>query len=138
MPASGNGTARVVADVVGTVASALCALHCLTVPIALVVGSLGPLMFVSDEVFHQVLLWLVVPTAAFAFSTGCLRHKDRGVFLLGVLGISFLFASFTVIHDVAGENGERAMTILAASLLITAHVRNFRLCRDDECEHDPA
>ena len=129
---------RAVADVVGAMASGLCALHCMAVPITLVLGSLGPLIFLTDERFHEVLIWLVVPTAGLALSTGCLQHRDRAVFLLGAVGLLLLLASFTGIKEIAGETGERAMTVFAASLLIAAHVRNFRLCRRGACAHLPS
>jgi hypothetical protein len=129
---------RAVADVVGAMASGLCALHCLAVPVTLVLGSLGPLIFITDEGFHEVLIWLVVPTAGLAFSAGCLQHRDRVVFLLGGVGLVLLLASFTVVNEITGEVGERVMTVFAASLLIAAHVRNFGLCRRVACVHPPS
>ena len=134
-----NGvTARSVADVVGVVGSALCALHCMIVPLSLVVGPMGPLALVEDEIFHRVMLWVVVPAAALAFSTGCLQHRDRRVSWMGGIGVVCLTASFTVLHDLLGENGERIVATASAGLLIAAHVRNFRLCRAGACAHEPA
>ena len=99
-------------------------------------GPFTPLLLIRDEGFHQAVLWVVAPAAALAFSTGCLQHKDRAVFLMGGVGMSLLFASVTFAHDLIGETGERLLTIFSASLLIAAHVRNFRLCRRDVCAHD--
>ena len=126
---------RALADVVGATASGLCALHCMSVPITLVLGSLGPLVFITDERVHDVLIWLVVPTAGIALSAGFLQHRDRAVLLCGALGLSLLLASITTVGESTGEAGERVMTVSAAALLIAAHVRNFRLCRRDACEH---
>ncbi|MEM9174382.1 MAG: MerC domain-containing protein [Myxococcota bacterium] len=135
MSESARVSTRPLADLVGIVGSTLCALHCLIVPISLVVGPIGLLSAVQDEFFHRALLFIVVPAAALAFTTGCLQHRDRRVFFLGVGGLLLLTASLTVLHDWIGENGERIAALTAAALLITAHVRNFRLCRSDDCEH---
>ena len=138
MPTTSHTAARSFADAVGIVASLACALHCVAVPLALVAGPLGSLPMASDDVFHQLLLWVVVPSAAIAFSMGCRRHRDRLVLWMGIAGLVSLIAAFTVVHELAGENGERLLATVAAGLLVTAHVRNFRLCRSDACQHDPA
>ena len=112
--------ARPLADVVGIVGSALCALHCLIVPITLLVGPIVPLGFAEDERIHQALVWIVLPAATLAFATGCLQHRDRRVFVLGMLGLALLLASITLGHDLLGENGERVIAVAAALLLIAA------------------
>ena len=127
---------RPIADVVGLTGSVLCALHCLIVPITLVFGQVGPLALVEDEFFHRVLLVVVVPSAVLAFLIGCRQHRDRAVLILGSLGLILLTAALTILHDPLGENGERVAAILASGSLIAAHVRNFRLCRRDACEHE--
>ena len=43
----------------------------------------------------------------------------------------------TVLHDVVGKSGERAATLAAAVILISAHVRNDRLCRASRCDCGP-
>ena len=39
------------------------------------------------------------------------------------------------IHALLGENGERAATLLGAGFIALAHIRNFRLCRNSDCDH---
>ena len=134
-----GSTARNVADVLGVAGSALCAVHCMIVPVALLVGVSSPIALVDDAVFHRVMLWVVVPVALFAFTSGCLQHRDRRVLWMGAVGLASLVVSFTVLHDWIGEDGERVGATLAAALLIAAHVRNYRLCRAGACAHgDPA
>ena len=133
---TGSIRIRPVADLVGLTGSALCAAHCLIVPASLVFGQIGPLARVDDDVFHGILLWVVVPAAILAFGIGCLDHKDRGVLALGAVGLVSLTAALTVLHDVLGESGERVVAIFASGLLIAAHVRNFRLCRRGRCDHE--
>ena len=38
-------------------------------------------------------------------------------------------------HELAGETGERLLTVLGAAVLSAGHIRNFRLCRRADCEH---
>ncbi len=116
--------------------SAVCALHCIGAPVLLVAGTALPASFLTDEAFHQTLLWAILPAAALAFGLGCWQHKDRWVLLLGVLGLFGLSSPVAVPHDLIGEIGERIVTVVSAGILIVAHVRNFRLCRAEGCEHE--
>ena len=126
---------RSLADGVGILGSAICAVHCMAAPVLLVAGTTLPASFLADEAFHHMLLWVILPAAVLAFGLGCWRHKDRWVFLLGALGFLGLAGS-AAIHDLAGETGERLVTVASASLLIAAHVRNFQRCNAERCEHE--
>lgn len=126
---------RPVADFVGIAGSALCALHCLIVPISMVSGQVVSAFVVDEFFFHNMLLFVLAPTAVLAFGIGCFNHKDRWVLGLGAVGLISLTAALTVLHDILGENGERTVGILASGCLIAAHWRNFRLCRDGDCQH---
>ena len=129
---------RPFADGLGVAGSAACALHCIAVPVLLVAGTAGSVPFLGDEEFHRALVMVVLPAALVAFGLGCWQHKDARVFWLGALGMAGLCASVALPHEMLGESGERALTLVSAALLITAHVRNFRLCRADDCRHEAA
>ena len=131
-----NTSARSIADVVGCTGSVICALHCLIVPISLIFGPIGQVVVMEEEVFHRVLLWVLIPAAVVAFRIGCLEHKDKWVLVLGTTGLISLTLAFTVLHESLGETAERWGAVLAAVLLIGAHVRNFRLCRSSVCDHE--
>ena len=132
-------TLRTVADAMGALGAFACALHCLLVPVLLVGGTVLPVGFFLEEGFHLAMLWLVLPAGIVAFAFGCWRHKDRLVLGLGLSGLVLILAAATVLHPIVGEVGERGLTVAAGAMLITAHVRNFRLCRkrhdDPGCEH---
>lgn len=125
---------RSAADVLGLSGSAACAIHCLLIPLLLISSTTLPVSFFTDESFHRAMLWIAIPAAILAFSLGCWRHRDRLVFILGLLGVAGLFLSAFVAHDLLGETGERVGTIASAAALVTAHVRNWRLCRTGACE----
>ena len=129
---------RTIADWLGIAASTACAVHCLLIPTLLVTGTVLPTSVLGGESFHLAMLWLILPAAIVAFGIGCWRHKDRWVLALGIMGLTGMVLSFAVLHDVAGEAGERIGTLLSASVLIAAHYRNFRLCRSSGCAHEPA
>ena len=135
-PRAGNHSVRPLADAVGVTGSVACAMRCLIVPLSLVFGQVAPTSFVDDEVFHSALLWLVIPAATLALSLGCRIHRDRTVLLLGSLGLIALTLALTVLHDLLGESEERVTAIAASMPLIAAHVRNFRLCRNDTCDQE--
>ena len=69
-----------------------------------------------------------------AFSLGCREHRDAWVLALGAIGMLGILLAATVLHDVLGESGERAATLAAAVVLISAHFRNYRLCRASRCD----
>ena len=125
-----------IADSFGIMASTVCALHCILIPVLLVSGTVLPVPFLSDESFHKAMVWLILPTALLAFSIGCWRHKDRWVLTLGLVGLTGMILSATVVHDIVGETGERVVTMLSAAILIAAHYRNFRLCRSSDCDNE--
>lgn len=122
------------ADWFGIAASTACAMHCILVPTLLITGTVLPASFLSDELFHTVMLWVIIPTALLAFAIGCALHKDRWVLALGLLGLTGMLLAVSVFHDIAGEAGERAATLISAAILIAAHYRNFRLCRSSHCD----
>ena len=127
---------QTLADGVGVVGSALCALHCLALPTMLVLGTAIPASLLDDALFHSAMLWIIFPSALCAFSLGCWIHKDATVIVLGVTGLLGISLAAFVLHDLVGESGERAMTLISASVLIGAHYRNFMLCRESCCEHE--
>ena len=131
-----EGRVSAIADWLGIAASTACAMHCILVPTLLVTGTVLPASVFSDELFHQAMIWMILPAAIVAFGIGCWRHKDRWVLALGVIGLAGMVLSFTVLHDVIGEASERIGTLLSAAILIAAHYRNFRICRSFGCTHE--
>lgn len=135
MTVLGDVRASSIADGFGIAASTVCALHCIVVPMLLVTGTLLPASLLADEAFHKAMFLFILPAAIVAFGFGCRRHRDRWVVALGVGGVLGMILSITLLHDIAGEMGERIGTVISATILIAAHYRNFRLCRSSDCTH---
>ena len=116
--------------------SAVCAIHCLSLPLLIgVFPALGTTIF-GQEAFHFWLLWLVIPFSAIALTLGCRTHKDGVVLLLGLSGLTILILAAILGHDLLGEAGERAATLAGAIVIAAGHLRNYALCRRIQCTHE--
>ena len=108
--------------------SVVCAVHCVTLPIALfMLPSLSGLWFV-DESFHIMLILVVLPISVVAVYLGCKQHRSIRVFAFAFLGLVLLILAVVLGHDLLGEFGEKALTVVAAALLTVGHIKNFRSC----------
>ena len=113
--------------------SMICVVHCLLVPIAIVmVPALGA-TFVEDEYFHYAILFLVLPTSLIALGLGCRQHGRREILLMGLAGLMVLCLILIVGEERLGETGERISTVVGSGIIALAHLRNFRLCRTVKC-----
>jgi len=117
--------------------SIICAFHCAFFPLMLAVFPSIAVLPVDDQVFHEMLVWLVLPSSVMAASLGCSRHKDRKV-LIGI-GVGLIIFVLTALfgHDHLGETGEKVAIFLAAIILAWSHWRNFSLCHKESCNHNP-
>ncbi len=121
-------------DKLAVTTSAFCAVHCLFLPLLLgVFPALGATMF-GKESFHVLLLWLVIPLSLIALTMGCRKHKNRIVAFLGLAGLAFLIGAAALGHDILGEGGERVVTLIGATAIAGAHLRNYALCRRADCD----
>lgn len=114
--------------------SAICAIHCLTLPIALAMIPSLVLLEVGDEKFHQLLIFCVLPTSLIALTMGCRRHRHWQVLGWGLVGLSILLLTAVLGHDLVGEKIEKFATLCGAMLVVMSHLMNFRRCRANDCE----
>lgn len=116
--------------------SAICAMHCAFFPLMLAVFPSIAIIPVEDQVFHEILVWLALPSSMTATYLGCSRHKDLLVLLGTGLGLATLILTAIFGHELLGEKGEKVATFLAAIILACSHWRNFSLCHKDDCRHN--
>lgn len=116
--------------------SVICAFHCAFFPFILAVFPSVTILPVDDQVFHEMLVWLVLPSSILAACLGCSRHKDR-MALLGI-GIGLVIFALTAMfgHELLGEKGEKITIFIAAIILAWSHWRNFSLCHKNSCDHN--
>ncbi len=109
----------------------ICFVHCLLVPVMLVLFPLISSIFIFKEIFHQLLLLLIIPSSAAALFLGCRKHKDFNVLFLGLSGLFILLVGAFIVT----EDYEIIPTLIGSSIMITAHIRNFKLCSKNNCKH---
>ena len=114
--------------------SGLSALHCLVMPVGIVLFPMLAASLGSDERFHLGLAVLVLPSSALALVLGCRRHRDTAVLGWGLLGLGALTGLAVWGHGLLGEAWERVASAGASAVVALGHFRNYRLCRHDACE----
>ena len=88
------------------------------------------------EKFHEMLLWAVVPMTAISLGIGCKKHKSVSTVLLGIVGLAVLIVTAMLGHDGLSETSERILTLIGATIIAIAHIRNYQLCRNAICRCD--
>ena len=68
----------------------VCAVHCLVLPVLIILLPIIATSFFAHENFHLWMLLLVLPTTGLSIFMGCRRHKDKWVAALTVAGLLFL------------------------------------------------
>lgn len=112
-------------DKIGISLSVFCMIHCLVIPVLLLVFPIvNTFGFVSSENFHWVLLTLILPIAVLSLGIGCMKHKNYSVLIVALVGIAFLIPGFN--HDY-----EKINTILGGVLVSLSHFWNYQLCHKD-------
>ncbi|MDE0821371.1 MAG: MerC domain-containing protein [Opitutales bacterium] len=116
----------------------VCGIHCLLTPLLLIAFPIIGSSFFMNEAFHMWMLIAVLPTTGLAIFLGCRRHKDFPVILLSIGGfillcIAILNHGHTHNHGNHAGHGwisrESLLTSLGGIVMVSAHIRNFRLCR---------
>ncbi|GAA5317521.1 MAG: hypothetical protein AseanaTS_27260 [Candidatus Pelagadaptatus aseana] len=114
--------------------SFVCVVHCLAVPVLLVLLPSLMAFNLGDEAFHNWLLVAVVPASVLALAMGCKKHRQLRVLMLGGLGLAILLSVPVLGHDFLGETGEKILTLVGAMIIAVGHWFNHRLCQTSQCE----
>ena len=119
-------------DVLAISLSLLCTIHCLALPLAVVLLPSLAVLPLDDEAFHFWMVIAVLPTSAYALTMGCRKHKHYHLLFLGGIGLAVLIASAFLGHDLLGEEWEKILTVAGASIIALGHLLNYRLCQHQE------
>jgi len=114
--------------------SALCLVHCLLVPSFLVFLSGYVSLSYNNELIHYVILLIAIPVSLYALITGVRNHKSYRFLYLGLTGIISFILAVTLGAQMWGEVGEKVLTTVGALLVAISHFKNYRLCREVECD----
>ena len=80
---------------------------------------------------------MAVPISVFALSIGYKAHKNLSMVVIGFLGLSILLFALFYGNILFGETGEKGLTLLGSIVVVLAHFRNLKVCKELDCEcHD--
>ena len=111
--------------------SVVCAVHCLLLPIVVLLFPAISASILGSEDFHSLLLYFIIPSSVIALILGCNNHGKFYVYFYGIIGITILLAASIFGHDYLGETGEIIFTLIGTTIISFGHFKNQKLC--DEC-----
>jgi hypothetical protein len=114
--------------------SGLCMIHCLLTSVLFIIFPVLGATLVTVEKFHQFLLWFVLPVSLLALLLGYFRRKDKLALLLGLAGLSQMSVAAIFGNEFFSELSEVVITPLGSLILIAGHIRNYQICRCNECK----
>ena len=114
-------------DRLGIGVSAFCLLQCLALPVVLVLAPTLSAGFLSHEIFHVVLLAIILPVSGLAYTLGYLRHRNPRIWVPALAGLAFLVLAAWLEHRHAlPALGIAAVTSVGGILLIVGHLLNLK------------
>jgi hypothetical protein len=117
---------RLSADAIGFSVSALCAVHCVVLPLALLFTTTGWLSYLEGAVVENTIL-LISVTVALASLVPSYLHHHRNLKALFFFGVGFLLIGLGRLE--VNEVWEISTTTIGAALVASAHFINHLLCR---------
>ena len=125
-------------DKFGGTVSLVCALQCLLMPSFFIATSGLVSLSIDNEFVHSIILLIAVPVSSFALFLGIKNHKNKLIFLIGILGLIVLISAFFFAKTFFGENEEILFTVLGSMMVIYAHYKNHETCKEIQCKscHD--
>jgi uncharacterized membrane protein YqgA involved in biofilm formation len=88
----------------------------------------------NNEFIHYAILFIAIPVSLYALITGVKNHKSFTYLYVGLSGILALVLAVTFGVQIWGEAGEKILTTIGALLVAISHFKNYRLCREIECD----
>lgn len=124
-------------DNLGIGASTICLIHCMILPVMLVIFPTVTLAWLADDAMHLPLLAALILPAAIAAITGFLAHKHLSTAVIMAFGLGAVTLG-TFAHEVGLPHSlEIPVMILGSLTLIGAHWTNRKLCETcPTCTHD--
>ncbi|MCC2606990.1 MerC domain-containing protein [Planctobacterium marinum] len=115
-------------DIIGTVLSSLCIVHCVLSAVLLVLGGTGVISATwhTSEI-HLVFFLPVLLFATLSFPHARRQHGDKQPLLLGVIGLVLLTISLMLEMIWHLHVLETILTVIGGGILIYAHQMNRRL-----------
>lgn len=129
----GRNTDYGVWDRAGVILSALCLLHCLSMPMIVLSLPILARYYLANPIFHLVLALMIVPVGAYSFYKGYKHHHKVRPIMFGLPGMLLVSLTPYLVHVQGLSIPEQVSMIFGSALLITAHLINRRSCH--KCHH---
>ena len=115
--------------------STLCAIHCLFLPLFIVMLPATYASILNNESFHAWLAFAVIPISIFGLTLGCKKHRRLKLLIPSLTGLSLLIIAALFNDIVFIKQWEKPLTVLASLLIVYGHYKNYKLCREIHCHH---
>jgi hypothetical protein len=128
---------QTITDAVAMGLSVTCAIHCLLLPVALVLLPSLAALQLDNEAFHIWMIVGVIPTSAYALTLGCKTHKTFRFAVIAGVGVTLLVLALLLGESGIGEAGEKILTVIGAGFVALGHWQNYHRCQQVsrvECE----
>ena len=143
-----NINMRNITDKFSICLSMCCIMHCLALPVLIVLLPSISSLWINDEIVHVYLVLLAIPISLFAMVKSLKVHNNYKCISLAVIGLLLLIVAIFM-HDIGsffGEQGhgeehghdehhgigellEKFFTVLGALVLVGAHILNLRFSK---------
>jgi hypothetical protein len=118
------------ADLTGIVLSFTCLIHCLALPLLILLAPALSRWIALPEGVHAAILLLALPAAAIAMRDGWRRHRRILPAILAAIGLGLLALGLSAhegwIASAGPEAADRLLTSVGAFTLAAAHLVNWR------------
>ena len=128
---------QLINDKLAMALSTACAIHCFLTPSFVLLTS-GLISFSFDnEVLHNLILFVAVPISLYALISGNANHKILYLLPVGIIGLSLLVLAVFLGEAFLGELGEKSLTLTGSIIVVYAHYKNYKACKELDCAcHD--
>jgi biotin transporter BioY len=121
-------------DIAGVFASTLCTVHCLLLPIIVLLLPIFANHLMHHDYVHVGLAGFVLTFCLMAYVPGYLTHHDKRLIWIGLVGVSLVFFA-TFIARQWGETIEATIITAGNTCIIFGHLLNRRLLAHLKCKH---
>lgn len=113
-------------DRAGICVSVLCLVQCIALSLVIVLAPVVSLGFFGGDVFHRLLLAVILPVGVAAFWMGYRSHRRLGLLLTGLGGLAVVLAAAVLEATVLPPLAASALTSVGGVTLVVAHWLNLR------------
>lgn len=121
-------------DIAGVFASTLCTIHCILLPIVVVLLPVFAKPIMEHDFVHVGLAGFVLVFCLMAYIPGYMAHHDKKLIWIGAAGITLVFFA-TFVARAWGEVMEGIIITMGNTVIIFGHMLNRKLLAHAKCKH---